>query len=608
MSGDCVVSTPSWFSRFTSIWHVDFEFQQDENDHPVPVCMHAYEQHTGTEVSLWRAELLRLRRAPFGTGPDDLIVCYSAVAELSCFLALDWRFPRNVLDLYVEASAEVNGRSDLPLARPSLLVACSLYGLPSASAEHKRDMRDIILNLDLKAPIDPQLQREIMSYCRSDTVEGTVPLMKAMAPEIDLPRALYHGRYEASVARQEWCGLPVDVPNLSRFTDNWERLQLHYIQRDDVFGLYEGTSFREQRMFDLIAANNWDWPLTKTGKPELKIKTIGRQVRRYPELKRLERLRNNIAELHINKLAATVGADGFSRIAMRPFWTKTGRSQPSAEGKVFLPSLPAWLHGLLRPPPGHALVAFDWACQEQVIAAALSGDAGFLADCVAGDPHIAFGIRAGLLPPGATKSNPTHRTIRDKTCKPCSHGALYGQTPYGLAAKTGRSLIWARGIHARHRQLYPTFYRWRGDVVASAQLNGFIESVLGWPMAVDGGTRPRTLMNFMIQSSAGDAMRLAAIEAAETGIRVCCSVHDSFWVLCPIEEIESTTARMVEIMRCGGRAITGGPTIEVEVTHLVEAPECLGDVRGVGAAPMWDEVTELLSKEGSCRGTEAIFA
>jgi DNA polymerase I-like protein with 3'-5' exonuclease and polymerase domains len=304
-------------------------------------------------------------------------------------------------------------------------------------------------------------------------------------------------------------------------------------------------------------------------------------------------LRNNIAELRISKLTATLGADQRSRISMKPFWTKTGRSQPSSDGKVFLPSLPGWLHGLLRPPPGHALLAFDWVAEELVIAAALSGDANLLADCAAGrDPHVAFGIRCGLLPRDADKANPACREIRNKICKPCGLGTLYGMSPHGLAAKTGRSLIWARGIHAQHERLYSTFHRWRGDVVASAQLNGFIASALGWPMAVDGQTRPRSLMNYPIQSSAADCMRLAAIAAAECGIEVCATVHDSFWVQCPIDEVERTTQRMIEIMRMAGQVVTGGVAIEVETAAVVCAPQCLGDVRA--DVPMWREVGALL--------------
>jgi hypothetical protein len=602
MSDGCAVSTPDWLSRF-NIWHWDFEFRQDENHHSVPVCAYAYEHHTGAEISLWRDELLQLKRAPCGTGPHDLMVCYSATAELSCFLALGWRFPYRLVDLFIEVAAAVNGRSDLPVSRPGLLAACSLYGLPAVSAEHKRKMRDAILN---NTVYSPELRREIQLYNREDVIDGTVPLLNAMAPEIDLPRALYRGRYMAAVARQEWCGLPIDVNNLARLTANWEALQLHYIQRDDVFGLYEGTSFREQRLFDLIAANNWDWPYTKHGRPELKKKTLGRQARRYPELKRLERLRNNIAELRISKLAATVGADGFSRISMMPFWTRTGRSQPSAEGKVFLPALPAWLHGLLKPPPGYALLEFDWSGQEQVIAAALSGDPHLLADCAGGDPHVGFGIRAGLLPHGASKADPAYREIRNKICKPCNHGVLYGMRPYGLAHKTGRSLIWAQGIYAQHQHIYSVFHRWRGDVVASAQLDCFIESALGWPMAVDGQTKPTSLMNYPVQASAADCMRLAAIEAAETGITVCATVHDAFWVLCQIEEIESTKRRMLGIMDSAGRAITNGVPIEVETAAIVCAPQCLGDVRG-DDTPMWQEIRRLI-EEGAWRNADVICA
>ena len=189
------------------------------------------------------------------------------------------------------------------------------------------------------------------------------------------------------MTRQEWCGLPVDCDYvIGELIENWDFLRLHYIKRDDIFHLYEGTSFVEQRLVDLIGKMNWDWPRTPTGKPELKQKTLGRQAKRYPELKQLQRLRDTIAELRIGKLAASIGADGFSRISMLPFWTKTSRCQPQDEDKIFLPALPGWLHGVLRPPPGFALLHFDWSCEEQFLAAAASGDANLLADCRSGRP------------------------------------------------------------------------------------------------------------------------------------------------------------------------------------------------------------------------------
>ena len=607
MFTSCGDSIPDGFSRFPSIWELDFEFDQDRNHRPRPLSMFARERRTGREISMWRDQLLRLKQAPFDTGPDSAIVAYAANAELSNLLALNWSFPHNVIDLFIEMRAVVNGRSDIPKQHPGLLAACEMYDMTSStSAAYKEEMRALILSKKdvsdaaLADAFSSEERRAIQAYNRFDVTEGTVPLLDAMAAEIDLPYTLLWGRYIAAVTRQEWCGLPVDCDYIiGELIENWDRLRLHYIKRDDIFHLYEGTSFVEQRLVDLIGKMNWDWPRTPTGKPELKQKTLGRQAKRYPELKQLQRLRDTIAELRIGKLAATIGADGFSRISMLPFWTKTSRCQPQDEDKIFLPALPGWLHGVLRPPPGFALLHFDWSCEEQFLAAAASGDVNLLADCRSGDPHSAFGVRAGLLPVGARKTDPNIREIRNKVCKAVVHGSCYGMSPYGIAAKTGRSLIWARGIHTQHRHLYARLHQWLGDTVATAQFNARIETPFGWPMAVDGQTKPRTLLNFPIQGTGADLMRIASIAAAEAGIIVCASVHDAFWVLCPIEEIERTKQHMTEIMMEASRVVTGGIVIPVDVEDIVCAPQCLGDVRQPEDFPMWQEVRTLVKQKAA---------
>ena len=43
-------------------------------------------------------------------------------------------------------------------------------------------------------------------------------------------------------------------------------------------------------------------------------------------------------------------------------------------------------------------------------------------------------------------------------------------------------------------------------------------------------------------------MRIASIAAAEAGIQVCCSVHDSFWILAPLDALDATIAQMTDIM------------------------------------------------------------
>jgi hypothetical protein len=561
--------------------------------------MYAREERSGATISLWRDELLRLTHAPFDTGPDSVMVAFASNAELACFLALGWPFPTNVLDPYVENIVTINGNTAIwpppdeknRKGRPGLLDALKLHDLPGCgrSKEEKERIRRMILDNE---EYTPEQRREIQDYNKDD-VDDTIALLEVLAPTIDVGRALFRGRYMAAVARMERVGLPIDSDYLNELVTTWDAIRLHYIQRDDEFHLYDGANFVEARLWDLIEAKGWDWPRTKTGRYELTKKTIGKQATRYPELKSLARLRDQIAELRINKLVNTIGPDGFSRCPLLPFWTITGRNQPSAKDKMFLPSLPKWLHGVLKPPRGMALVELDFVAEEPAIVAGLSGDPAMIAD-QNGDVHWLFAVRAGLAAPDAAVDD----RIRD-LCKPVCHGMNYGMTPYGIAAKTKKSLDWAREMQARHRYAYPVFHQWRGDVVAQAHFDEVITSPFGWRLIVTANTKTRTLMNFLAQAGGGDVMRLVSIVATECGITIAAPVHDAFWILAPLDELDTTIARMSEIMTEAGRLVAGIP-IRVKVEAVVRWPQCLGDVRKPDAKgqAIWCEVRELVRDGG----------
>jgi hypothetical protein len=73
---------------------------------------------------------------PFDTGPDTLFVAYSAWAELTCFMALGWKFPEHVFDLHTAYLAASNVllpyNPDEVRKRPRkrLSDACRAYGIP----------------------------------------------------------------------------------------------------------------------------------------------------------------------------------------------------------------------------------------------------------------------------------------------------------------------------------------------------------------------------------------------------------------------------------------------------------------------------------------------
>jgi hypothetical protein len=589
---DCAV-VPTSFDRFRQIWHVDFEFRFDANHLPVPVAMFAKEHRSGTEIAMRRDQLLARNRAPFDTGQDSLMIAYSAVAELTCFHVLQWPTPRNVICAYVETSAAINGLDIVGLIqkRPTLLEACELFGISHMSVEHKTYMRDLILS---NAEYTEEQWRKIEDYNRDDVLR-TIPLLECLAPNIDVPAALFRGRYSKVVAaNMEPNGIPVDVGYLATLKEQWQPLRMFYIRRDDLFGLYDETgSFHEDRLADLIEVHGWNWPRTPTGRPKLKGLTLAKQCRRYPELIPLQRLRDQIAELRLGAFLNTIGADGSSRCPIMPFWTRSGRNQPQGRDKVFLLSLPSWLHGLIKPPPDWGIALLDWEAQEIGIAAGLSGDPMLLADFLTGDPHMRFAIRAGLAPEGATKHS--HGAVRN-VVKPISHGVNYGMTKYGAVARTGKSQLWAAELIASHRHAYRVFAQWQHDTVAQAQFDERIISPLGWPMGVHADTKMRTLLNFPEQAGGADCMRLAAIAAHEAGIQIIAVVHDAFWIAAPLAELDDAITTMKRLMVRAGNVVTGGIDIPVEVSAKICWPQCFGDVRKPGpkGGAMWEEIKGLL--------------
>jgi hypothetical protein len=77
-------------------------------------------------------------------------------------------------------------------------------------------------------------------------------------------------------------------------------------------------------------------------------------------------------------------------------------------------------------------------------------------------------------------------------------------------------------------------------------------------------------------------------------------VHDAFWILAPLDELDTTIARMTRIMIEAGKLVTGGLPIRVKVAAVVRWPQCLGDVRKPDAKgqPMWCEVRDLVRNGG----------
>jgi hypothetical protein len=173
---------------------------------------------------------------PFSIGKDSLFVAYAAQAEWSCFLSLGWELPTYVIDLHAEFRNEVSGRTP-PIGRdsfdPRLIGAMDYYGLDRISAAEKKEMQE---RISRGHPFTSGEQQAILDYCESDVV-CLEKLFPTMASSIELPYAIFRGRYSKAVARMERPGIPIGCATAGshRSTSREQR------------GRLQGTSMRVER-------------------------------------------------------------------------------------------------------------------------------------------------------------------------------------------------------------------------------------------------------------------------------------------------------------------------------------------------------------------------
>jgi DNA polymerase-1 len=440
--------------KFGTVVTCDFEFHGSP-ELPFVVCMvaHVHTAHTADGevrvVRMWRDELLRLSHAPFDVGPDALFVAYNAPAELSCFLALGWRLPENVLDLYVEHLADKNGlKRPLGIEDDRLPSALKWHGLNGIDANEKRAMVDLIIS---KRVFSDTEQRAILEYCETD-VDALDALLPVMAPVImsGLRHALHRGRYMKAVAHIERTAIPIDTALYAGLVENWEPLkqELIAVVNAECGGVYQNGSWSDERFRAHLASIGVlpYWPVGEGGRLILEDDTFKEMAPRHPSLMALRELRGTLGETRLVNFE--IGSDGRNRVTPFPYRSKTSRNQPSTNKCVFGPA--TWMRGLIRPEPGRVLFYIDWASQEIAIAAGLSGDERLAAAYASGDVYIAFAVDAGLAPRGATGD--THPDIRF-ICKGIVLGIGYGMTPVGLARRAGVSVPEARPAAAASAHL-----------------------------------------------------------------------------------------------------------------------------------------------------------
>jgi hypothetical protein len=366
--------------RFRRIVLLDFEFSQPPGYPPKPVCCVTLDPRTGRLTRTW---LWGKRAAcPYPVGPDTLVICYLATAELTCHLSLGWPLPANVLDLCIEFKRQVNGR---PRGLGwKLTSALRAHGLDAMNAVEKHDLQMLAAG---GGPYREDQERALLDYCESD-VRSLERLLPKMLPGIDLDRALFRGRFMRAVARMEYQGIPIDTAALQALMDNWDVIRERLIaDTNQHYHVWEGRSFKEARWERWLAERKLPWPRLKSGQLCLKDEVFRRMGELYPEVEPVRSLRSLLAQLREFELP--IGPDGRARCMSGAFSTITGRNAARAREFIFL--WPGWCRGLVQAPPGRALAYLDFSQQEYLIAGTLSGDANLIQNYRDGDCYLGLG-------------------------------------------------------------------------------------------------------------------------------------------------------------------------------------------------------------------------
>ena len=229
--------------NFGTVVVADFEYEIKPGDLPVPLCIVAqvldeHLQHVRT-IRLWRempdaAPPYFGTTPPFDIGPDTLLVAYSAWAEMTCFMALGWRFPVHIFDLhtaYLAASNVLlpyNPDEVRKKPRKRLPDACRAYGIEG----WERIDKDEIAKAIGEGRWYEYGQERVFEYCEED-VRMSVKLLRAqlrrhcdargrtLLPAADVEHVLHWSNYSAkAVARIQARGMPIDVELWNRVQEN----------------------------------------------------------------------------------------------------------------------------------------------------------------------------------------------------------------------------------------------------------------------------------------------------------------------------------------------------------------------------------------------------
>ncbi len=204
---------------------------------------------------------------------------------------------------------------------------------------------------------------------------------------------------------------------------------------------------------------------------------------------------------------------------------------------------------------GKVLVSADYAQFELRLAAAMSGDAGLIADFNAGvDIHTKTAAEVYKIPMDEVSKD------QRRLAKVVNFGIIYGMSAKGLSDATGMSLIEAQEFEKSYFELRKPIADKLKSYLEQARAEGYVETYFGRRrptpdvksanFLVRMGAE-RAAQNMPIQGTEADLMKLAMIRLDSRlpkGAEMIMQVHDSIMVECEPSLVPEVKKVMKEVM------------------------------------------------------------
>jgi len=555
---------------------------------------------------------------------DTVWFAYAAEAELGALLVAGID-PSNMAWVCLMAESRQITGTHAAFRRPkaSLLTTLQAFDIATpATTPHKLSMRELILST---STYTDEQWAAIVAYCWSDidplpalwdAIQGVHAACDKPYP---LSLAIYRGDYliATSLLRHRSRGLPLDMPAFEAIFANLKPVRhhlirqcnkhygaelWHYVKRSDEY------AFSFKALDDLLDRLPFevDWEVTKSGRLKLQDDYLTEFCRRNPYFDRLHSTILILQQLKHCKWPALVSG-GFLQGRSIPYYTVTGRNQPLVSGGFILNS-PPWLRHLVRPEPGHVLIAADWSQQEIVLAAALSGDQQLIAALRTGDVYLAIAIMAGAAPANATKqSHPLER----QSFKSAQLGIAYGMGRRKLGAKlfvdlreAGAEITLAEcneraaAILEWHKATFREYWQFTQREVNVARSQGWLATLDGWSYFADQNTSYTKLQNFPFQGNAAVILREAIKRLARyPEIEFMCSLHDAIYVYAPEDQATHHENILRRCMQEATAAVMQFAAVPLNIAVEVKQYDHANGYQDARGTALYHEIMQLVSAE-----------